>query len=180
MGAATTYAQGGNPWIGAGAALMSYGLNQILHDGGGDGDGGKGGKEKASEAQVKVSDLTLGDFHPEGPGLAASGIRLNFLKPYGALGSQKGSSLASVAFEKLIPLKSSTRLWTPHLTKEGAMVFRQTLSIGRFVGRWTPYIGWGITAYDVTKNVFVPMSTGASLYRESNVRSGSWISNLPH
>jgi RHS repeat-associated protein len=36
MGAGTSYMQGGDPWIGGGAALMSYLLNQLPHDGNGD------------------------------------------------------------------------------------------------------------------------------------------------
>ena len=42
VGAGTSYVQGGNPWIGAGAALMSYRLNQLMSpDGDGNGDKGK-------------------------------------------------------------------------------------------------------------------------------------------
>jgi hypothetical protein len=54
------------------------------------------------------------------------------------------------------------------------------LYYGRLTGRYFPFIGEGIMAIDVAKNIAIPMSDANAAYMESNRIQGNWISNLPH
>ena len=62
-------------------------------------------------------------------------------------GSSPGSSIASTLLSK-IPLKSPIRLFAPVINKSGVR-WVGTKLVGRFVGRWIPYVGWGLTIKDV-------------------------------
>jgi RHS repeat-associated protein len=88
--------------------------------------------------------------HWLGPALVLSGQRLTFLKPFGALGSQPGSSIASVVLDKLIPITSPIRLPAPVLAKSGVKI-AYTKAVGKFLGRWAPWIGIALTIGDINQ-----------------------------
>jgi len=61
--------------------------------------------------------------------------------PVGALGSKPGSSVASYVLSKTITYSS------PVIKKVAG-----TAVLGRALGRFVPWVGWGLTAYDVWDN----------------------------
>jgi hypothetical protein len=84
----------------------------------------------------------------------------------GALGSVTKTSIASILLRK-IPLRSPVGLPTFIENKAGQIVFRTTTSVGGFVARWVPVIGWGFTSYDIwTSDVRKAFSLGAQDYLE--------------
>jgi hypothetical protein len=82
---------------------------------------------------------------------------MDFLKPVGALGSSRGSSIASWGLSKIIPYSSTNfkqvtqKALTPVLGKNTAKKI-STRVMGRFFGRMVPYVGWGLTAKDAWDN----------------------------
>ncbi len=124
--------------------------------------------------------------HWLGPALYLSGERLNFLKPVNALGSQRGSSIASWTLEKVLPqsspwLKQISRKLVQNIAGREIAKRAGTAVVGRFLGRYVvPGVGLVLTAYDFTRYVAMPMSQAAAEYYESNRKSGNWIANLPH
>ena len=66
-------------------------------------------------------------------------------------GASAGTSIASKVLTKMILLKSSVRLWSPVIRDEG-LEWVGTKVVGRFLGRWVPWVGWGLTAYDIYDN----------------------------
>lgn len=95
--------------------------------------------------------------HWIGPSLIFLGEPLNFLKPVGALGSNRGSSIASWGLSKVIPYtstpfkKATQKALTPVLGKIAAKKMA-TKVVGRFLGRLVPFVGWGLTAKDAWDN----------------------------
>jgi RHS repeat-associated protein len=92
-----------------------------------------------------------------GPTLVGLGQPIDYLKPVGALGSPKGSSIASWTLSKAIPIESSTFKKTTEktLTKVvGKKLAKKTASkvVGRVLGRLVPGVGWVWTAYDIWDN----------------------------
>jgi hypothetical protein len=81
----------------------------------------------------------------------------NFLKPVGALGSNKGSSIASWFLSKAIPITStklknaSQKALSPILGKLAAKKMSSKV-IGRFLGRLVPLVGWSLTVKDAWDN----------------------------
>jgi len=75
--------------------------------------------------------------HVVGPTLIALGQPINALKPVGALGSKPGTSIASVIFRNI-----------PGKLPFGMKLFG-TRGLGAAIGRFVPYLGWGITALDI-------------------------------
>ncbi len=57
MGAGTSYMQGGDPWVGAGSALMSYLLNQLQQDNRGSNSGSLA-KKIVPQGYIKLNGLT--------------------------------------------------------------------------------------------------------------------------
>ncbi|PWG77934.1 Hint domain-containing protein, partial [Pararcticibacter amylolyticus] len=100
---------------------------------------------------VSQNESTLSGWeHLVGPGLIGLGQPIRALKPIGALGSKPGSSIASYTLSKALP-----RTFTKTLGKElGTKVATRigTNVIGRALGRLVPWLGWGMTAYDVYDN----------------------------
>jgi RHS repeat-associated protein len=86
-----------------------------------------------------------------GPTLIGLGQPLNYLKPFGVLGSKPGSSIASYYLSKAIPVKftkiAGKKIGTKIATKVGTNV------LGRFLGRAVPYVGWALTIYDVESTI---------------------------
>ena len=74
--------------------------------------------------------------HFIGPVLIALGQPIRTLKPVGALGSKVGSSIASKYLSKALPQKMGVRILG-------------TKVLGRALGRFVPYVGWGLTIYDL-------------------------------
>jgi hypothetical protein len=87
-----------------------------------------------------------GGEHFIGPALYLFGQPINALKPFGALGSESGSSIASYTLSKTFPQRFTKvfgkELGTNIVKKTGTNV------IGRFAGRMVPYAGWALTTYD--------------------------------
>jgi RHS repeat-associated protein len=81
-----------------------------------------------------------------GPLLIGLGQRITALKPVGALGSQKGSSIASKTLAKVIP-QTFTKVIGKKLGTKIAMKVGTNV-IGRFLGRLVPYVGWALAAKD--------------------------------
>jgi len=126
---------------------------------------------------TKKSTVNSSSINPWGPILVVLGqpwVGKRFIMP----GSSPGSSIASTLLSK-IPLKSPVRLFAPVINKAGTR-WVGTKFVGRFVGRWVPFVGWALLAKDFTTEVAMPMSNGNAAYEESNRRSGNWIANLPH
>jgi hypothetical protein len=116
-------------------------------------------------------------INPWGPvliGLGQPWLSKRFIMP----GTSPGSSIASTVLSK-IPLKSPIRLYAPVINKAGAR-WVGTKLVGRFAGRWVPFVGWAITATDFTKGVALPMAEAMGQYQEANRATGNWIPNLPH
>jgi len=88
--------------------------------------------------------------HWLGPTLILAGQPINALKPVGVLGSRPGSSIASRTLSKAIPHTFTNTLGKEIGTKVASTV--GTNVIGRAMGRFVPYVGWGITAYDIWDN----------------------------
>ncbi len=82
-----------------------------------------------------------------GPALVGAGQKFDFLKPVGALGSQKGSSIASKTLAKVIP-QTFTKVVGKKIGTKIAMKVGTNV-IGRFFGRLLPYVGWALTAKDL-------------------------------
>ncbi len=85
---------------------------------------------------------------PVGLGLIAAGqpwLPKRFITP----GSSPGTSLASKFLNK-IPGTSPFRLPSPVVNSSGAR-WVWTKGIGKFAGRWVPWVGWGLTVWDIGK-----------------------------
>jgi len=82
-----------------------------------------------------------------GPMLIGLGQPINFLKPFGALGSKPGSSIASFTLSKVMP-GTFTKLLGK---KVGRQLVKKigTNVIGRALGRWVPYLGIILTAVEL-------------------------------
>jgi hypothetical protein len=110
-----------------------------------------GGDTSNASGQGGVQQAGMeGGEHLIGPGLILLGQPIKALKPIGALGSKPGSSIASYTLSKAIP-----QTFTKTLGKEvGTEVATRvgTNVIGRALGRFVPYVGWGLTLYDVYDN----------------------------
>jgi hypothetical protein len=116
--------------------------------------------------------------HLIGPGLIALGQPINLLKPVGALGSKSGSSVASYTLSKLLPFRS------PLIKQATTSVFgieSSTAVLGRALGRLTPFIGWGMTVWDVSYNL-TPLAVDklilplypTSIVEENKKNAGHW------
>ena len=81
-----------------------------------------------------------------GVGAVASGVPISALKPVGALGSAPGTSVASAALSRLLPVRLPFAIPTPTLANPAA----STAVLGRALGRFVPVGGVGLLAYDVT------------------------------
>ena len=113
-----------------------------------------------------------GDEHLIGPGLILLGERITALKPVGALGSRRGSSVASYTLSKALP-----RTFTKTLGKKvGTKVATRlgTNVMGRALGRFVPYAGWGLTLYDVYDN---RVAIGQFMYDWSHME---WPNGAPN
>ncbi|WP_310634424.1 STM2901 family protein [Paraburkholderia sp.] len=67
-------------------------------------------------------------------------------------GATKGTSIASRVSRALLDYDFERNI-LPTLTNASILKlrFRMVNNLGVFVGRWTPLIGWSMTAYDVVK-----------------------------
>ncbi|MDD2793078.1 MAG: hypothetical protein PHD73_07860 [Sediminibacterium sp.] len=105
---------------------------------------------------VPVSNQTANN-HWVGPSLILLGQPLDFLKPVGALGSNRGSSIASWGLSKALPYSSTTlkktteKVLTNVIGKKSAKKLA-TKVVGRVLGRFVPFAGWGLTIKDAWDN----------------------------
>ncbi len=84
-------------------------------------------------------------LHLAGPSAIALGQPISFLKPIGAFGSKRGSSILSYTLSKVI---------TYNIGKSGsdfalALTGARTTNLGRLIGRTVPIVGWVMTAIDL-------------------------------
>ena len=105
----------------------------------------------------KKSNSNPSGFSPWGPGMIVLGQPLDFLKPVGALGSKPGSSIASWTLSKAITyrsplLKKTTQKVAAKVVGKQAAKKVGTAVVGRALGRFVPFAGWGLTAFDVYDN----------------------------
>ncbi len=106
---------------------------------------------------VTVHNTPKNQVHWIGPTMILLGQPWNFLKPVGALGSNKGSSIASWFLSKAIPITStklknaSQKALSPILGKLAAKKMSSKV-IGRFLGRLVPLVGWSLTVKDAWDN----------------------------
>jgi RHS repeat-associated protein len=86
-----------------------------------------------------------------GPVLIGSGLKFNFIKPVGALGSISGSSIASKVLGKAVPLKF-TKVFGK---KVGVQIVKKvgTNTVGRLLGRFVPYAGLIMTIHEINTEV---------------------------
>ena len=132
---------------------------------------------KLKEVVVKGTPKNDISINPWGPILVALGQPI-VGKRFVMAGTSPGSSVASTLLSK-IPLKSPIRLYAPVINKAGTR-WVGTKLVGRFVGRWVPFVGWVLLAKDFTTEIGLPMAEGMKQYNESMRRSGNWISTLDH
>ena len=78
-----------------------------------------------------------------GPALVAAGQPIPGTKRFVTSGSSGGTSIAS-SLSRKIPGKLPVRQWAPTSIRPYAF----TNKIGALLGRWTPFIGWGIALED--------------------------------
>ena len=62
---------------------------------------------------------------------------------------------------KTIPINSPVRLPSPVINKSGMRIV-YTKSVGKFLGRWVPFVGWALTIYDIHKTAMEYNKKGAS------------------
>ena len=104
-------------------------------------------------AKVKKKDNGPSGINPWGPALVVAGqpwIPKRFVMP----GSSPGTSLASIVLNKALPIKSPVRLPTIVSNRAGTRLV-WTKAVGKFAGRWVPFVGWALLAKDVGE-VWVP------------------------
>jgi RHS repeat-associated protein len=65
-------------------------------------------------------------------------------KPFVTPGSSPATSVASKTLSNLFPQKLSRRVWAPTFVRP----FARSAVLGRVLGRWIPFVGWGLLAYD--------------------------------
>ena len=98
--------------------------------------------------------------HWLGPSMILAGqpwLSKRFVTP----GSSPGTSLASTVLNKTIPINSPVRLPSPVINKSGMRIV-YTKSVGKFLGRWVPFVGWALTIYDIHKTAMEYNKKGAS------------------
>ncbi len=126
----------------------------------------------------KYSSVTINDYdrhqqiagydgnwgHVVGPSLILLGQPIRALKPIGALGSKPGSSIASYTLSKAFP----QRFTNVFGKKIGTQIAKKvgTNTIGRALGRFVPYVGWGITV--VTTSFSLGKAYGPSTWYGDN------------
>ncbi|WP_306786670.1 Hint domain-containing protein [Flavobacterium sp. SaA2.13] len=108
-----------------GKEVASSGFEEISFD-----DFSVFGSTEASQNGSHKSDMNMA-----GPVLLAAGQPIKALKPIGALGSSKGSSVASYVLSKALPQKLPFRMM-------GSTV------LGRGLGRLIPAVGMGLIIYE--------------------------------
>lgn len=92
-------------------------------------------------AQCSMEQFGLTDLF--GPSLIGLGSPL--LSKPGVLGAKEGTSIASKYLGKWFPYKLSFRVPTPNLF--GSLLAKEVI-VGRILGRFVPYVGWGLVTYD--------------------------------
>lgn len=129
------------------------GLVESQHKGVGNNDQGLGyaystgegfDLSSSGESSNEGGEHSIGFKQLRGPVLIGLGTRINALKPVGALGSQRGSSIASYTLRKVFPQRLSTRVFG-------------TKVLGGVFGRFVPYAGQALLIYDVATLIGTPI-----------------------
>jgi len=85
------------------------------------------------------------------------------------LSATKGTSIASLSMRTLIKTRLPGRGWAT--ITNAAITHRRltyTKNLGAFVGRWTPFIGYAITAYDLSVIPFKAVKKYNSIVRDEH------------
>ena len=88
----------------------------------------------------------LGIETAAGIGLAASGLPVKGTRGK-TRGATKGTSFASEKLSKMFPRKLNKQVPAPTANSPRA----KSNILGRVLGRWTPFVGWGILAVDLAQ-----------------------------
>jgi RHS repeat-associated protein len=186
-GGAGASLSGGNFWQGAVTGLVVSGLNHAMHeinyiDGEGEGGGGGGpncpdcpknmnaGSSHNSSDGNTYSYGIDGAWHLVGPTLIGLGtpfflkdgkvVRSIFGRGFQAEGAVARTSLASPILRKVLPVNTGVKILG-------------TRTLGGILGRFTPYVGWGLTIYDLM--TMPPVEPGSVYY---NISQGLKSGNL--
>jgi RHS repeat-associated protein len=114
-----------------------------------------GNQGETSESDNSSTGLTWRT--PAGIGAILSGTKFTFLKPVGALGSSRGSTLLSYSLGKtfrgnIFKTFGRNRLTNKLVKKTGTAVIGRIG--GRILSRFVPGLGWGLTIYDGGKFLY--------------------------
>jgi hypothetical protein len=144
---------GGNFWQGFGQGVAVGAFNHALHSGAAGLDNGcpcdYNGKTYKSESDLYLAILAdeamqqfgITDLVALGGLLAGAPLKN---KPFVTPGSSPKTSYLSDALSKANLGRFDNRKWAPTLKNLGA----QTMSKGRFIARWVPWVSAGILVYD--------------------------------
>ena len=158
--------------------MMDYAKKHGIGQGEGDSDLNTDGTGDGDKPGITNQESQVGE-HLIGPILILLGQRLIFLKPFSALGSKAGSSIASLTLSQLLPLRS------PFIKQVTTSIFgleSSTAVLGRGLGRLTPGLGWAMTAWDVNYNL-IPLAVekfiilpywSPSTVKENKINVGHW------
>ena len=147
---------GGNFWLGFATGGIIAATNHLMHQ-----DPPTyeyNGKVYTSKAELYSAILADQTMEQSGikdimAGAAVISGQPLLQKRFIAKGSSHGTSLASTFFNKILPFKSPVRIPTP-IANSSRIGFAMTKSVGKIVGRWIPFVGWGILAYDAGKILY--------------------------
>jgi len=111
----------------------------------------------SNESYIRIFTAILSDFkdiiitprHLTGPIMFFLGRPFKALKPVAALGSKKGSSIASWGLSKIFNKQISKQTSNKLERILGHEIVRKSTNPGRIAGRTVPYLGWALTAADV-------------------------------
>lgn len=115
-----------------------------------------------AESYTKIFTSILSDFkdtviaprHLVGPILFLLGQKITALKPVGALGSPKGSSIASWGLSKILTEDMSEKKRNFLKRVFGKGIMKGSKNTGRIIGRFVPYVGGVLTAADAIYSAY--------------------------
>ena len=148
---------GGSFWDGFRSGAIAAGLNHAAHRIAFRGPDTNPYEEYFANKSVEIEQYLLENSRltwrtPLGLGLVLSGTRLDFLKPVGALGSARGSTLLSYTLGKtfkgnIFSTFGKNSITQKLVAKTGTAVVGRVG--GRILSRVVPYVGWGMFAADI-------------------------------
>ena len=154
---------GGSFWQGLGIGLAVGGLNHAVHSLMASGPPWiYKGEEYYSKSDLYFAILTDEAWEQLGIKDIAAITGIAFGQPtkskrFITKGSSPGTSpISSYLSKKMGTFKKGHKapVGTPKILGGKGIRMTTTKSVGRFVGRWIPFVGWGILAYDATMIIY--------------------------